>query len=310
MGRDSLISWCHHTFNPWWGCFKISPGCAHCYAATFDKRVHGKDTDHWSRDGSRRFFTEAHWKEPLRWNTAAHKAGVRHRVFCASMSDWAEIHPDPAINRQLDALRVRLFQLIADTPHLDWLLLTKRIENVPAFLPWMNGTAPRVFWNNVWIGTTAEDQDHADLRVPPLLKIPAIVHWLSLEPLLGPIDLENIRRSSVFHTDALAGLYKYPIATQTPSYVDWVVAGAESGPKARACSVEWLRSLRDQVARAGRKFLLKQATQEGSEAVGGPLITVGVGSRTKGRGHSGKMIELPYLDGRQHEEYPEVHHAA
>lgn len=306
MGKETSISWCHHTFNTWWGCFKVSPGCAHCYAATFDRRVHGRDTDHWDRTGSRRFMSEDYWQQPIKWNRDAEAAGERRRVFCGSMCDWAEIHPNPEINRQMDAYRGRLFYLIRATPWLDWLLLTKRIENVAQFLPWPNSITP--FWPNVWIGTTAEDQEHADRRIPILLSIPAAVHWLSLEPLLGSVDLDAIQipdESRGLRFSALQRQHDDRYGS-TDVIVDWVVAGAESGHGARPCSVEWLRALRDQCARAGAKFLLKQATQAGSEAVGGPLITIGDGSRAKGKGHGGVMIELPYLDGRQHEEYPSV----
>lgn len=302
MGKDSSISWCHHTHNCWWGCWKISPGCTNCYAATFDRRVHGKDTDHWDRTGSRRFMTEDYWKQPLKWNRAAEKRGARERVFCGSMCDWTEQHPDPETNRIMDGYRKKLFELIRATPWLDWLLLTKRIENAAQYLPWVaDGSVP---WTNVWLGTTAEDQEHADERLPILLDIPAAIHWVSLEPLLGGIDLTRIRAQSMHGFNALDGLTNYPVRVAYKNHVRWVVAGAESGHHARECKISWLRSLRDQCADAGTKFLLKQAVWQ-------QPITIGLGSRTKGKGYArGDMLELPYLDGKQHEEYPEVEHAA
>ena len=114
MGTETAISWCDHTFNPWWGCVRVSPACQHCYAETFSKRVGLKV---WGPESDRRFFGPKHWAEPLKWNTAAVKAGVRRRVFCASMADVFEDRAD-LLNE-----RLRLFQLIEDTPQLDWLLL-------------------------------------------------------------------------------------------------------------------------------------------------------------------------------------------
>jgi protein gp37 len=278
VGKDTSISWCHHTFNLWWGCWKISPGCCNCYAATFDRRVHGKNTDHWDRTGSRRFMSADYWNEPLKWNRAAQLAGERRRVFCGSMCDWAEIHPDPETNRQMDAYRGRLFELVRQTPHLDWLLLTKRTENVADFLPWIEP------WPNVWIGTTVEDQGHAAQRLPVLLDIDAIVHFVSAEPLLGELDLSSwMPRGSDDHPG-----------------IEWLIAGAESGHRARRCDASWLRSLRDQCEHYGVPFFLKQAVWQAP-------ITINLGSRIKGRGYEGAMVEMPYLDGRQHLAVPECH---
>lgn len=298
MGETS-ISWTNFTFNTWWGCFKISPGCANCYAASFDRRVHGKGTDHWERTGSRWFQSDEYWQQPLKWDAKAARAGVRKRVFCGSMCDWAEQHPNPEIHRQMDAYRGRLFELIQRTQHLDWLLLTKRPEHVVEYLPWVRRCdAP---WPNVWIGTTVEDQEHADLRVPVLLEIAAAVHFLSCEPLLGPVDLTRIRHSSVHGFDALAGVTNYPVPSPRHNRVTWVIAGAESGHRARACDVAWLRALRDQCAGTDTAFFLKQAVWR-------QPITIGIGSRTKGKGHNhGAIVELPYLDGVQHAALPEAH---
>lgn len=124
MGKDTGITWTDSTFNPWWGCEKVSPGCTNCYAATFDKRVGG---DHWGAKAGRRFFGDKHWREPEKWNRDAAKSGERHRVFCASMADVFEDRDD------LVQPRIRLFHLISETPNLDWLLLTKRPENIRRF---------------------------------------------------------------------------------------------------------------------------------------------------------------------------------
>lgn len=220
MGDHSKIEWTDHTFNPWWGCERVSPGCQHCYAEAFSKR-----TGHavWGRSAERRFFGESHWRGPLKWDRWAVADGRRARVFCASMADVFEDRADVADERR------RLFALIEETPNLDWLLLTKRPANVLRMVPaaWAEGGWPA----NVWIGTTVEDQTRADERVPELLKIPAAVRFLSCEPLLGPVELD-------------------------PAWLDgigWVIAGGESGNGARPMHPEWVRRLRDQCTEVGHE---------------------------------------------------------
>ena len=221
VAKNSRIEWTTHTFNPWWGCVKVSPACKHCYAESWAKRV-GKDV--WGIGAERRFFGDKHWAEPLRWNTAAAAEGERPRVFCASMADVFEDR------RDLDQWRDRLWGLIAATPNLDWLLLTKRPDLVSRLTPWGDD------WpSNVWIGTTVEDQDLADERLPELAVLPAAVRFISAEPLLGPVDL---------------GRWAHAI--------DWVITGGESGPKARPTSPSWFRSLLNQCMAADIPFHFKQ----------------------------------------------------
>jgi protein gp37 len=232
------ISWADATFNPWWGCIEVSPACDNCYARTFAKRV-GQNV--WGPAGSsdRRFFADKHWAEPLKWNTAAEKAGVRTRVFCASMADVFEQ------NAILDEHRLRLWALIEVTPHLDWMLLTKRPQNIKAMVPpaWL--VTPR---DNVWYGTTVENQHYADLRVPILLDVPATVRFLSMEPLLGPVDLERF----VVLYDANGEPWT------SRGDLHWIITGGESGPHARPTHPAWLRGLRDQCQEAGVAFHFKQ----------------------------------------------------
>jgi protein gp37 len=263
--KATTIAWCDHTFNPWWGCVKVSPGCTNCYAASMDKRIGG---DHWGERAARRFFGGGHWSEPLRWNAEAKRTGQRHRVFCASMADVFEDRDDLIPHRD------RLWSLIKSCDALDWLLLTKRPENIARFVPWTaRGTTP---WRNVWLGTTAENQEYADLRIPILLATPAIVHFISAEPLVGPLTLKQPWID--------AGL-------------NWVIAGAESGARRRTAKVEWLQSLRDQCHAFGVAYFLKQA----AIADGARLITIGDGSVSK---FGGQIIELPYLEGVQHTDAP------
>ncbi len=231
MGESTAIAWTDHTFNPWWGCTNVSPGCDHCYAETFAKRT-GHDV--WGKGGDRRFFGDAHWNEPVKWNRQAEAEGVRRRVFCASMADVFEVHPD------LPAQRTRLFELIESTPYLDWQLLTKRPEHVPTMAAmWMDAWPA-----HVWIGTTVEDQQRANLRVPRLLRVPAAVRFLSCEPLLGSVSLKPWLRD-----------------------VQWVIVGGESGPKHRPMDLDDARALRNECAIGGIPFFFKQ--------VGGRTPTAG-----------------------------------
>lgn len=221
MGKKTAIVWTNHTFNPWWGCTKISPACLNCYAATWSKRV-GKDF--WGDDKPRRFFSDSHWAEPLKWDVDARNRRCRERVFCASMGDVFEDRED------LSGPRARLWKLILNTPSLDWLLVTKRIENVAAMVPWTRKWPP-----NVWLGVTVENQVMAEARMPQLIRLPAKVRFVSCEPLLGDIDLQ-------------------PWLGQ----LHWVIAGGESGMKARPMNIEWARSLRDMCKRNEVSFFFKQ----------------------------------------------------
>lgn len=160
---------------------------------------------------------------------------------------------------------------------------------------------------NVWLGVSVENQDAANERIPELLATPAAIHFLSMEPLLSAVDLN---RWVFDRRAAMRRMMNGPAAMnaeQADDYIadvdiDWVIAGCESGPGARDCEVDWLRSLRDQCAKADVPFFLKQA--EGVRAAGGPLVSFGPGSKRKGRGPREPIIDLPYLDGVQHKEFP------
>ena len=176
MGQHSAIEWTDHTFNPWWGCKKVSPGCEHCYAETWALRY---GFDLWGNN-QRRFFSKAHWNEPLIWNRKAIEQKTRARVFCASMSDVFEDNPI------LFEERRRLWSLISKTDNLDWLLLTKRPENMKKFVPY-KGKWPI----NVWAMATTENQELADYRIPFLLNIDSEIKGLSIEPMLGPVNIKS-----------------------------------------------------------------------------------------------------------------------
>ena len=175
MGAKTGIAWCDHTFNPWWGCTKVSPGCQHCYAERLAQRW--APLSIWGPTAPRRHFGDAHWREPVLWSLAAQEAGISKRVFCGSMSDFLEDRPE------LESQRERLWELILCTPNLTWLLLTKRAERL--------STMPLAILeaDNVMLGVSVEDQERADERIPLLLSSRATQTFLSCEPLLGPIDL-------------------------------------------------------------------------------------------------------------------------
>jgi len=257
MAQNSSIEWTDHTFNPWWGCVKVSQGCANCYAQTLDGRYNAKDP-HWGPNAPRRFFGEKHWNEPIKWNRDAETVGERRRVFCASMADVFEQLPTNHPDRdQMNLERCRLFRLIAQTPWLDWLLLTKRPENIIPSLRWCEAAATDGFYQfyskwldgnpptNIWLGTSVENQEAADKRIPHLLEVPARVRFLSCEPLLGPVDLNP---------------YLWPPKNfgNVPQWIHWVIVGGESGSDARPMHPERARSLRNQCNAAEVAFFMKQ----------------------------------------------------
>jgi protein gp37 len=177
MGTNSAIEWTTHTFNPWIGCQKVSPGCDHCYAeAMMDHRYHRVE---WGPHGERQRTSSDYWRQPLRWAKKAN--GTRPRVFCASLADWLD-------NQVPQQWRSELAALIAATGELDWLLLTKRIELFDRLAPWSRHAVPE----NVWIGVTCESQEYFDRRYPLLHDIKGI-RFISYEPALGPLTLGQAR---------------------------------------------------------------------------------------------------------------------
>lgn len=258
MSANTKIEWADHTFNPWIGCTQISPGCDGCYAKAWDRRfsVSGHAT-HWG-DKPRKRTSASTWAQPLKWNREAARLGIRYRVFCASLADVFDNAVDPQ-------WRADLFALIEATPHLDWLLLTKRIGNVGNMLP-----VPFDFdkhYPNVWLGATIVNQEEADRDIPKLLAIPAAKRFLSMEPLLESVDLNRwLWKCCDQPIDGLPGdgYLQPPDGSQccgngVPSeLLSWVIVGGESGPNARPMHPNWVRSLRDECEAAGVPFLFKQ----------------------------------------------------
>lgn len=287
MSSETKIEWCDSTFNPWEGCTKVSPGCDHCYAEARNTRFGGGEAANWGQGAPRRRTSAANWRKPLAWNKRPFycccncewrgetlrddmcpacgciPAETRRRVFCASLADWLD-------NEAPIEWLVDLLDLIRRTPNLDWLLLTKRIGNWDPRLrkaageagakgengssaasdtwgfifDWLNGWPPE----NVWLGATVVNQAEADRDIPKLLATPATVRFLSMEPLLGPVDFAGMwveHGNPAIHENVLERL-------------DWIIVGGESGANARWMCLEWVRSLRDQCEATGTPFLFKQ----------------------------------------------------
>jgi protein gp37 len=276
MAKDSKIEWTHHTFNPWWGCERVTPACKNCYAETWAHRL---GMDLWRKGAPRRMLSDAYWRQPLTWNREAARAGRHARVFCASMADVFEDR------RDLDKPRERIWKLIAETPNLDWLLLTKRSHRVRHLTPWGN-----VWPRNVWLGTTVENQRWAEKRIPQLLANPAAVHFLSCEPLLGPVDLAA-----------------WMPGNGRERAIGWVIAGGESGHRARPMNPDWARLLRDQCQVHDVPFHFKQwgawVVAEG-EAEARMLRTIGSEGKPIKMVRLGKKQAGRLLDGRHWNEIP------
>lgn len=248
MAENSGIEWTDHTFNSWIGCTKVSPACDNCYAETLATGRLGRE---WGPHAARRRTKT--WGDPVRWNRQAEGATVRPRVFCASLADVFDNHRSIRPEWRRD-----LWALIDATPNLDWLLLTKRPQNIAKMVPlrWLAYDFPP----HVWIGATVENQTEADRRIPHLLAAPARVRFLSCEPLLGPVNLESLALPNGERLDAVDGFH-YDVCDRVTAWgskLDWVITGGESGGTARPSNPQWFRKLRDQCANAGVPFLFKQ----------------------------------------------------
>jgi len=333
MAENSAIEWTDHTFNPWTGCTRVAAGCEHCYAETRSKRF--THSGQWGPSGTRVKTSAENWRDPVRWNRKAELEGVRRRVFCASLADVFEDWPGPIVGAKgeqyftdgrgrftplnppdsmrpltMNDLRLDLFRLIDATPWLDWLLLTKRPENIFRMWPenvaaWeqFTGKRPieentsRLFRPNVWLLTSIAEQRDADRNVPELLKCRDLVPVLGLsaEPLLGKVRLD-------FHSPGWLGSHACGI--------DWVIAGGESGHGARPMHPDWARGLRDQCQAAGVPFFFKQWGEHlpfhEFKAAGLKLSTLDAlnHAMTGAPVRVGKKAAGRVLDGRTWDEYP------
>lgn len=303
MGETTGIAWTDATFNCWVGCSKVSAECDNCYAESGSKRLaaqHGLKL--WEDD--RYFTSEDYWKKPSAWNRAAQREGRRRRVFCASFSDVFEDRPE-LVDR-----RIRLLHLIEGTPWLDWQLLTKRPENM---IRLASPVWPDRWPTNAWAGTTVGVRASLP-RVDHLLKVPASIHFVSMEPLLEPrVDLTEIEMEDGWAMNALReNAFRAPVSEGHPEYarlrphpaIDWVIVGGESGAHARPFDLQWARRIKMQCYEHGVAFFFKQA--------GSHVVDSGGGLDLRGRPYrldlkdkkGGKLGELP-LELRVRD-FPEV----
>lgn len=307
MAENTKIEWANHTFNPWYGCQRVGPGCDNCYAEGWAKR---SGLVEWGSGAERHRTRDSYWRKPLTWNANAERQGIRYRVFSASLADVFD-------NAVPASWRADLFQLIERTPHLDWLLVTKRVGNVAAM---MAEVAQRLFWldlldeprlpSNVWLGITVVNQQEADRDIPKLLSLPAAIRFLSMEPLLGPVKLTDI---PVPAKDGASPARINALRTMDDMLrprIDWVITGGESGPGSRPMHPEWAQSLRDQCEAEGVPFLFKQW----GEWV--PMMGHAEGVPVNGKKHTfpdgtimgraGKSTAGRLLNGIEHNGFPEA----
>lgn len=276
MAEVTKIEWVDHTFNPWIGCTRIIGGpegsaCDNCYAASMS---HRRGWARFEAGAPRKRTTTAYWRQPTLWNKKAAAAGRRAKVFGPSLGD-------PYDAEVSDEWRAEYMDVIEACPWLDFILLTKRPQVAVKF------HEGRKVPDNLWPGITAENQKMLDLRAPTICSIPAKVHVLSAEPLLREIDAS-------------------PYLGTGRNSLSWVIAGGESGPKARPSHPDWFRALRDQCRAAGVPFFLKQwgewrgylPTEHKPSGKwhdwNGGHVSVRVGKKAAGA----------ELDGRMHREFP------
>ena len=245
MGEITKIGWTNHSFNPWIGCTKVSAGCDNCYAESQDHRW-GHDS--WGKGKPRRTTSDANWKTPIQWDKEAYRLGKKDMVFCASLAD---VMDDEAPAGQ----RERLWELIDKTPNLIWQLLTKRPQRYKKYLP------ANFKHDNVWLGTSTEDQANYDLRWPILREAADMwgtISWISYEPALGGLTLRCGERD---------GHFKVP---------DWLICGGESGSGRRPMEQEWAEKIKEECRLFGVKFFMKQFSartpEEGKKLIPASLL--------------------------------------
>ena len=221
MAERTGIAWTDHTFNPWIGCQAVSPGCLNCYAETI---VIWRGWTQWGPGGKRVRTSEGYWKQPLRWERRAETSGQREKVFCASLADVFD-------NQAPEGAREELWELVHQTTHLDWQLLTKRPQNMAEMLPadWGEG------YPNVWLGISAENQEEYDRRWPLLAQTPAALRFISYEPALGELTLKGHEARP-----------------------DWLIWGGESGRGCRPMDPMWARRITVECRESGVAVFGKQ----------------------------------------------------
>lgn len=244
---QTSIEWTDYTFNPWWGCTKVSAGCKNCYA---EKIAHRYTGPKWGDQEPRREASAVTWNLPHVWNSKAEKAQRTFNVFCGSMCDVFEMNPDPTVTSG----QYELFKLIHQTPFLNWQLLTKRPESILELMPGgiQNPLLVQSIGNwyrnpprNVWYGTSVEDEATARRRLPYLLNVPAHLRFVSVEPLLESVSLSKWFACPIcpmrFRENGLG--MGCPACDFTGKAIHWVIIGGESGPGCRPCNLQHIRDL-------------------------------------------------------------------
>ncbi len=288
MGEKTGIAWTDHTFNPWIGCHKVSAGCQNCYAER-----QNNDRFHWVKEWGKdyRRTSEANWKKPIQWARQAVKDGVVRRVFCASLADVF----DPNVPQEW---REDLWDLIDQSSDLEsmdvlgigleWLILTKRPENIQKMARdwWLAGPP-----SYVRMGITCENDEMARLRMPIFFDAWKGNNFISWEPAIGSLQsvetyMHKKRCSAcgqwwqddpVYCTNCSG----HGVTMDNLPTIHWLICGAESGTAARPMNIEWARSVRDQCVAAGIPFFLKQMVVDG------------------------KLVHMPELDGKVWDQFPE-----
>lgn len=282
MAENSKIQWTDATFNPWQGCAKVAEGCRNCYAEALSKR-NPATLGVWGANGTRVVKAPKGWRDPIKWNAKVQAEGERQRVFCASLADVFEDWPGPMIDHHgqeitfcencfsryqcddpqlgceqrpttMADFRRQVFDLVDQTHNLDWLFVTKRIENARKMIPQVlypldEATWPnKKFRPNAWLLASIACQADIKNTLPSLVKCRDLVPvlGLSIEPLIGPVEIGGYLRQ-----------------------IDWVIVGGESGHNARPCRIEWIRAIVNQCQAAGVPCFVKQLGSNATEKVYG-----------------------------------------
>lgn len=243
MSEHTTIAWTDNTFNPWWGCTAVSPGCDNCYAEAFDKRVGGA---HWGKGEPRRTFEDKHWNEPMKWQKSAAKEGKITKVFCGSMCDVMD-------DEEPEGQWERLIQVINDTPNLLWQLLTKRPQRYMRRLP-----ETGFFYDNVILGTTTENQEFYDVRIPHLEEAAA---WLTIRNriqgpsfALGGLCIARSPVKTFVSYEPAIG----PLTMFNRLKPSWLIFGGETGPRPRPMEQKWAENIKAECEDTGVAFFMKQ----------------------------------------------------
>jgi protein gp37 len=303
MSDKTKIEWTDASWNPVSGCSKVSQGCKNCYALRDWGRLSANPkTVYFGREFTDVMCHPERLDQPLRWKKP-------RKIFVNSMSDlFHEDVPDSFIDQ--------VFDIMESATHHVFQVLTKRAKRQRDYLiarADSKGAVPA----HIWIGISVEDQATANERIPLLMLTPASVRWLSMEPLLGPVDIDLAMYGPEDSPDRHGlSCFGFTDGAGEESFINWVVVGGESGPNARPMHPSWARSLRDQCKTARVPFLFKQWGEwapTGDEPVKGDLTALVSESAEEGgatnpvrMGRFGKKIAGRLLDTIEHNGYPQA----